>query len=374
VAGVLDVAVIRRTGPAGWSMDRLADALEGSRVDEGLRIRGIGPRTAQGTGQAHEWSARWHRWVCQPLELTRVAGDVFHLVDHSDAHLLRVLPAERTVVTCHDLLLLRAEAGELPYAGRRWWGARFRWTVGHLRRAGAVVCPSEATRSDVLRFCDVEPERTHVIPQGIASYFRPSTSDARMATRRRLKLGDAQVVFQVATGVFYKNVQVGPAVIASLHERGLDVVMVRVGPPLSLTDRAQAESAGLAGRIIELGAVSEPELVELYGAADALLFPSTGEGFGWPALEAMACGLPVIVSSTPALTELTGGAARRAAPDDVVGLADEVATVLTDDDVAATMRAAGLRRAGTYTWERTLRSYASIYCSLAEDSPPDCTR
>jgi glycosyltransferase involved in cell wall biosynthesis len=111
--------------------------------------------------------------------------------------------------------------------------------------------------------------------------------------------------------------------------------------------------------------VSEEKLVEAYNAADALLFPSFYEGFGWPVLEAMACGTPVVSSDTPALVELVGEAGLVAPPRDVAGLASALEHVLTSPDASGRLREAGLARAEGYGWGRIVAAYASLYREVA---------
>jgi glycosyltransferase involved in cell wall biosynthesis len=298
---------------------------------------------------------------------------VTHIVDHSDAHVVRILHARRTVVTCHDLLLLRALAGDLPYRfetankGRshdRAWERRFRWTVSHLERAGAVVCDSESTRQDVRRFLSVDPDRLHVVPLGVSDAFGPLTPSARRQVRSALDL-TSPTLLQMSSGGFYKNTEGVLRVTAKLRQAGMDVTLVRVGVPLSEDERKLAGRLGLASALREQGRVSDEELAALYGSADVLLFPSTGEGFGWPVLEAMTCGLPVVASSIPALSELVGEAGLLAQPDDIDGLTSLVASVLSDAEEARRQRDTGIERAASYRWERTLTGYARIYKEVA---------
>lgn len=365
----LQVVVVRRFAHRVASMERYADALGANSADPTLHVRPF-PAIEGGSRLAYE--AR--RWVLQPMSLRRWSADVFHLVDHSDAHLLRLLKGRRTVVTCHDLLLLRAMAGELPYAGRRRWGARYRWSVAHVDRADAVVCVSEATRTDVLRFLSVDPRKVHVVAQAVGSHFKPPSPADRKATRSSLATTATTLILNVGSGGFYKNTETILRVVARLRHDGLEAAMIRVGPPLNDHERALAGQLGIEELILEQGSVPEARLIDLYGAADLLLFPSTGEGFGWPVLEAMSCGLPVVASAIPPLIDLVGDAAPLAAPTDVDALTTLAALVATDPDEADRLRQAGVRRASTYQWDRSLAAYARIYREVATGAEPGRSR
>lgn len=367
----LDVVIVPRFGHRVASMERYAAALGANTSDRAVQPRRF-PAGRDGTGSRVARDAR--RWVTQPLNLRRWSADVFHLLDHSDAHLLRVLGGRRTVVTCHDLLLLRAMAGELPYAGRRRWGVRYRWSVAHLDRADAVVCVSEATRQDVLRFLSVDPARLHVVPQAVGAHFVPATPATRAATRSSLAPRAPTLILNVGTGGFYKNTETILRVLARLRSGGLDVAMIRVGVPLAKAERALAGRLGVDDIIEEQGAVSEARLIDIYGAADLLLFPSTGEGFGWPVLEAMSCGLPVVASTIPPLAELVGDAGLLASPTDVDAHVEHAARVANDPTVADRLRHEGHRRASTYGWNRSLTAYARIYREVAAGTEPSSSR
>jgi glycosyltransferase involved in cell wall biosynthesis len=164
----------------------------------------------------------------------------------------------------------------------------------------------------------------------------------------------------------YKNVDTTLEVVAALRRAGIDAALVRVGAPLSSSEQRRAKELGLDGAIVECGRVADERLVEIYNNADVLLFPSHYEGFGWPPLEAMACGTPVVCSNTASLPEVVGDAALTAAPNDVHGLASAVHSILTSRVVADSMRARGLARAAGYTWKRTANAYAELYDDVVQ--------
>ena len=119
-------------------------------------------------------------------------------------------------------------------------------------------------------------------------------------------------------------------------------------------------------RVRVTGFVSEERLVELYSGAGCFLFPSLGEGFGLPPLEAMACGAPVVASDRPAVPEVTGDAALLAPPHDVEALAGHVSRVLLDGRLAAELRAAGLARARELNWTRAAAETEGVYREALE--------
>ena len=118
---------------------------------------------------------------------------------------------------------------------------------------------------------------------------------------------------------------------------------------------------GLADAVRFLGYVPPADLPALYSAADLFVFPSLYEGFGLPALEALACGTPVVTSSVSALPEVVGDAALQVDPLDVEALAEAMERLLRDDGLRADLRERGLRRAEEFSWERTARQTLAVY-------------
>jgi len=304
------------------------------------------------------------RWVLQPAMVRRLQADVFHLVD-DNGRAARVTPPERTVVTCHDVILLLAAEGLIPYDGPRWYIHRFRWGTAALRRVAGVICPTDAVRRDVMRLCDVEAARLHVIRHGIDAAFRRLSDQRREELRRGLGISTATMLLHVGTGTFYKNVAATLATLRALRDSGTDAVLVRVGEPLGHRDRAEQNRLGLNASVLELGRVGDERLAEVYNAADVLLFPSFAEGFGWPVLEAMACGTPVVASDIPALREVGGDAIRYAAPNDTGAFADAVRSLVAEPGGRTAAVERGLARAKEFDWRRAIDEYEALYREVA---------
>ena len=314
--------------------------------------------------------ARAARFGVYPLRAAIAArrgdADVFHIVDQGYGDLAAVLPKERTIVTCHDLMLLRADEGAAGFRGRRPTVARFRWSTSFLRRVAHVACDSECTRRDVIRLCGVDPERASVIALGVRPMFAPLGDGVVERLRASLPNRARWRLLHVSSGPDYKNAATTIRVLDALRRNGVDVGLVRAGTPLGPRELALCRSLGLDDAVTDLSHVSDERLVELYNACDVLLFPSFYEGFGLPVLEAMACGTPVAASNTAALLELAGGVALVADPLDVDTHVANVQALLDSPDVAARARQRGLQRAATYTWEQTALQYSQLYRAVLD--------
>jgi glycosyltransferase involved in cell wall biosynthesis len=126
-------------------------------------------------------------------------------------------------------------------------------------------------------------------------------------------------------------------------------------------ERITAEKLGMIDHVVELGRISDDMLPALYNAVDLLLFPSLYEGFGWPPLEAMASGTPVVCSRAGSLAEVAGPGALTADPEDIETLAWHAATVLTDGQLRAGLIARGKAHAATFSWDRAAAQMIDVY-------------
>ena len=248
---------------------------------------------------------------------------------------------------------------------------RFRWETSFLRRAALVACVSEATASDVASLLRVDSPRIRVIPLGIGPSFVPMSAEARSEARRRVDpTGRRVLLMHVSTGGAYKNVPATLLVTDALRSLGFDPILLRVGTPLSAHETSLAKELNVLGHIRELGAVSDEELARAYSTAHVLLFPSRWEGFGWPPLEALACGTPsVVASECRAVVDLMGNSALAAPSRDVRALADAVCGIVTTPGLRETLVERGRARVAALTWGRTVDAYVDAYEEIASRSP-----
>jgi glycosyltransferase involved in cell wall biosynthesis len=286
---------------------------------------------------------------------------VFHILDHGYAQLIRYLDPERTIVTCHDLIPLLAGEGVIPVQVPATVVRTFRWRIAQMHNARAVIADSHATKTMLERYTSVQPERIVVVPLGVSSTFRHIT-DPQSTTRATAGVAESSsVILQVATAGRYKNTTVLLETVARVKQRLPDVVLVRIGVPFYPDEADLAATLGIGSSIRYVGIVDDSTLAAWYRAADVLVFPSLWEGFGWPPLEAMACGTPVVASNIPALAEIVGDAGILVPADDPSAVARATERVLTDPALADSLRQKGLERASQYTWTRTAAETAVVY-------------
>ncbi len=279
--------------------------------------------------------------------------------------------ARRVIVVVHDLAFdVMPETA--PHQDAR-WRRRFERS---LARATAVIVPSEAARSDLLRFYGPAHERVHVIHHGTdAEAFSPASPPEVEDVRRRYRIAGPYIVF---LGGFEprKNLEVLVRAFGMLEDHRYRLVLSGGAVPWvkgyrERIDRAIAGlSADLADRIVLTGYVSDPDRRALLSGAEVLAYPSLYEGFGFPILEGFAANVPVLTSDRSAMPETAGNAAFLVDPADPTSIAKGLGQLLGDDDLRNVLRAAGTARVATFTWERCARRTAEVI-HLASDPPND---
>ena len=258
---------------------------------------------------------------------------------------LAPLASGRNVIVIHDAAALRHPGWySRPYAA-----LQRRLLPALARRALHLVTVSEFSRGELVELLGADPARVSVVPGGVDSAFRPGTDPA--PARRRLGL-ERPYVLCVAADTARKNLGALVPAARALASEGVEVVVAGGHRP------QYARESGLA-ELRRLGSVGDDLLPGLYAGAEAFVLPSHYEGFGLPAVEAMAAGVPVLASDAGALPEVCGGAARLVAPDGEA-VREALLALLGDAAARAALRAAGLEQAARFSWERTARELDGV--------------
>lgn len=309
------------------------------------------------------------RYGIYPPSLLGRRGDVFHVVDHAYAHLLCCLPARRTIVTCHDLMLLKLARDNFgsPYIAPAIASRLLNFSLRFLKHAAMVIADSQATADDLVNYLKIPKEQIRVVHLGIDSTFAPpSDPHERRTARVRWGFDGQRVLLHVGNNWFYKNLEGVIKALAVLQENSTESsILIKVGKGLTSEQRKLARELGITERIRELGVLNNEELQTVYWAADVLVFPSWWEGFGWPPLEAMANGTPVVCSDRGSLGEVVGDAALIVNPAEPEAIADAVASVLGDKTLRQSLILKGLERAKQFTWERAAEQTFQVYREVA---------
>lgn len=317
-----------------------------------------------------KWLGYLDKFVFFPGQLKRklsASCDLVHICDHSSAMYRAHLGDRPVVVTCHDLLAVRGALGEATDCPASPTGKYLqRWIVAGLRRADVIASVSAATKRDVQRIVgqkEGRPELT-VVPNGLNYPFRPQPRAVARTRLARLPQLDPALPFalHVGSNAPRKN-RDGALRIFALTKSGWPGQMVFAGDRLTPQLRSLGKELGVAERVVEIEAPSSELLEALYSLALALLYPSRFEGFGWPIIEAQACGCPVICSAREPMSEIGGEAALTAPVEDEPALARALLR-LTDPAERAAWSEKSLRNAERFQTTEMISRYIAIYHSL----------
>jgi glycosyltransferase involved in cell wall biosynthesis len=297
----------------------------------------------------------WWQQVELPRRLRRGDVDLFW----SPLYTLPLRLAIPSVVTVHDLTAvlfpethrLKVKLSLLPFLRRS------------LDQAEIVAADSRATADDVGRQFPEIAAKVRVVYPGVDREFRPASREEIAATRERLGCRAGYVLF-VGTIEPRKNLGVLLDAWESLHRRDASALPLVVAGSYgwrSRTTMARVESLDADSPLVWVKSPERPALVELVQGARALVLPSLYEGFGLPAAEAMACGVPAIVSDRSSLPEVVAGGGVTFEADDVDGLAHLLERVAFDLEWAAELGARGLETAKRFDWDDSARAMEEIF-------------
>jgi glycosyltransferase involved in cell wall biosynthesis len=284
-------------------------------------------------------------------------SDLLH-VPHYNAP---VLFRGKLVVTIHDLIHLMDAKEHNRLAVRAYAGVMLRAVA---RRADHIITVSEFSRARIVELLGVDPARITVIPNGVAARFSPAGEEDDSAGSGA-RPDAAPYFLYVGNLKPHKNLERFLTAVASFRQRTkLNWTFLIVGPGSESEVknlRSHASRLGIEQLLVFKSAVSDDELLNLYRRAQFTVMPSLLEGFGFPVLEAMACGTPVVCSRAASLPEVGGDAAQYFDPLDVDSISQALEIVATCPETRAGLRRKGLERASQFSWERSVQRHVELF-------------
>ena len=388
----LRVLLVGNYEPDGQqSMQRFADVMAKELAAAGIDVTVIRPepffgRLHPGARGLGKWLGYLDKFLIFPIVLRKKLSTLksqlstsllVHICDHSNAFYTRSLRDVPHLVTCHDMLAVRSALGEIPQNQTRWSGRILQsLVVGGLKSARAIACVSDATRGDLSRLVSGSEGRSSVVKIGLNAPFHPvPKADARAHVLAQLRAmgkpfpDDGRYVLHVGDDSWYKNRRCVVELFAELHRSSdqSDLWLMMVGKPLSPEMLRLIEEAGIADRVAVWVGVQHEELCAIYSAAELLFFPSLQEGFGWPIIEAQACGCRVVTTDRPPMNDIGGAAAAYLEPEDFTASLDVLLNVLYENDGHRQARIdGGLANAGRYSTRGMIDNYLALYGRLIE--------
>jgi len=257
----------------------------------------------------------------------------------------------KSIITIHDMAHHYYPEHIIPGKGR----LLQRYLAKHARRADLILCVSENTKKDILRFCDIPPNRVFVVPNG----FSCKVEDLGGCSENKygkyiLYVSSSHYPYKNLSLLFdaYKN-------ISSRFPHRLIIVGKSV-PRFSYSVERKIADLGLSDKVILLENLMDHEMASLYRHADLFVYPSLYEGFGIPPLEAMAFCVPVVASNAASIPEVCGKAALYINPQNVDSITEGMYKGLTDRDLRQRLVTEGLERTKLFSWEKTAQAIITV--------------
>lgn len=307
------------------------------------------------------------RYLAYPLRAAalRRRCSLFHVVDHSYAHLVHALPPERAGVFCHDLDLFRCLLEPRAEPRTAAFRALARTVLRGMQRAALVFHTTAAVRAEIERNGLVDPARLVQAPLGVAPELHPGTDPADRSEALLAPLGGRPFLLHVGADMPRKRLDLLFDLYAAVRRHRPDLWLVQLGGELGPARREQVARLGIEGSLLRPPRLDRPTLAGLYRRAALVLVPSDAEGFGLPVLEALATGTAVVASELPSLREVGGDAVRYCPPGALPAWTDAVLAALEGEGLPAS-REQRLARAARFTWAAHARIVAEAYLCLAE--------
>ncbi|MGB8729891.1 MAG: glycosyltransferase family 1 protein [Candidatus Sulfotelmatobacter sp.] len=326
------------------------------------------------------WSPSTQRSV--PAAALRTAGDLFWThaglpamlwkrgsnLLHAPAFVAPIASPCPVVTTIHDISYLL-----YPSHFSNWWTAYLKLVMPPIvRSAAAIICPSENSKRDVVKAYGIGSDKIHVIPQGVDhERFHPAAT-LPQEWAQALGIRDGYVL-HVGTFSYRKNIPTLLRAVALLRARGKwenRQVVLAGSQNLSLKGGHEVfetiRELDLSDCVVLTDHIPSEHVPGLYAHAAMLVMPSLYEGFGFPVLEAMAVGTPVVCSDTSSLPEVAGDAAILFPPHDQDALASTMANVMQNPSLREQLRRKGFEQACQFTWQRAADQTIAVYREVAK--------
>jgi glycosyltransferase involved in cell wall biosynthesis len=356
------------------SMQRFATMMLSGVTAAGINAELIAPppvlgKFRDGRGFISKWLGYIDKYFLFPIRLRAKLNQrpsVVHICDHSNAVYTGQLRGVPTVITCHDLIAVRDALGEQTDCPMSFTGKLLqRWILRGLARANIIACVSNATRADVVRIVGTNSREIEVVSLGYNYPYKKLTETEATARLRQVPDLDLSqpFVINVSSNFPRKNRPGVLRIFAQCKDRW-NGRLVLVGEPLNQQLNEIAETLGITDRITHIDNASGEILEALYNRAVAMIYPSTFEGFGWPIIEAQACGCPVICSNSGPMPEAAGDAGLFHNVDDETGFAADLLRLI-DPVEREKWSEKSLRNAARFSTDKMIAGYTDIYRRLA---------
>lgn len=294
----------------------------------------------------------WNRYFGYLLLALKASTSGNIILSERFSFLLLVLKKKSTIVICHDMVALWRKDGSKIH---KFW---YKLLLRFMSKAQYIVCISESTKRDLLKLNPfIDASKVSTIYNGVEPFWFSEERIDSPKSFSAMAFKERKFFLVVGTDAWNKNFE---HIIEALQEmKQKDAYLVKVGA-ISNTNKERLIGAGVNEAVYHVGEVTDDELKWLYRHAIALIFPSYHEGFGWPALEAMATGCPVIAAQVSSIPEVCGNAAWYIDPLNSRTILNAMVGLLNDENKRKEMKMEGKLQASKFDWKKTASAFVHL--------------
>ncbi|MGJ8716048.1 MAG: glycosyltransferase family 4 protein [Maribacter stanieri] len=360
------------------SMERFTTMLYKGFTDTGIKVEIWKPIVFFGSlfnstsAGLPKWFGYLDKWLLFPLILTyrirkrKYKKELikFHICDHSNAPYLQYLPKKQTVITCHDVLAIRGALGfKDAYCQATPMGTLLqKWILKNLSRANKLAAVSNFTLNQLKELSPNSQNKNdwRVIHNAFNAKFEKMGDNQSIFLLKQMGLNENEsFLLHVGSNLERKNRKLLLKLVAYLDHNWHGKIYF-AGQPIENDLINLAKELKIMDRVVSITKPNHNQLLALYSTCEAFIFPSYSEGFGWPVIEAQACGSPVIASNVEPMPEVSGNKALHINPNDPKGFGDAVLT-LKNKNIRAEIINSGYQNIKRFNSGRIIDAYISLH-------------
>ena len=292
-------------------------------------------------------------------------AELIHICDQAYALYVPWINRFPHLVTCHDTIAIEAALGLIPGQKISFTGKIYQQlNLRGLQRARLIVCDSERTRTALVDIIGISPDRIRVVYIGLNYPYRKLSSDEITQHLKSLRIeAGNQILFHLGNNAFYKNRMGVLRIFLRAKHRNRNLRLIMAGPSFTEEMSSFIHHNSLESDVLEIINPSTVIVEALYNIADIFLFPSLDEGFGWPVIEAQACGTPVVSSNNGSLAEVAADSTLNANAADEDLLATHIECLLSDNGLRDEIVRKGYENIRRFSLENMMRGYVDAYAA-----------
>jgi len=298
-----------------------------------------------------------------PRALRHERADLYHVSDHSYAHLVRWLPEARTGVYCHDLDAFRCLLEPSRDPRPLWFRTMMRTVLDGMRRAAVVFYSTDHVRRGIERAGLIDSKRLVHAPYGTAAEFVAEPGQSDLHQQEQLGLESGSYAMHVGSCIPRKRIDILLAAVHAAKKHAPELRLLQVGGTWTDEQALQLRKLGLEKHVVQVRGIDRSLLAALYRGAAIVLHTSEAEGFGLPVIEALACGTAVAASDIPAIREVGGEAVTYVRVGDIDAFASALGAALARGPNVPS-RSARLSQAARFSWASHGRTILESYQRL----------